>query len=80
MGSTIIQQIMGRCMRRINGIGGWGKAEYTHGRARGTLETGETTVTLYASVALFACLTLVTTGTLGSLDEKREQVVKWKVH
>lgn len=76
MGSTIIQQGTGRCKRRINGIGGWGRAEYTHGGARGTLETGETTVTLYASVALFACLTLVTTGTLGSLEEKREQVVK----
>lgn len=76
MGSTIIRQGTGRCKRRTNGIGGWGRAEYTHGGTRGTLETGETTVTLYASVALFACLTLVTTGTLGSLEEKREQVVK----
>lgn len=37
-------------------------------------------MTLYASVTLFACLTLVTTGTLGSLEEKREQSVRWKVH
>ena len=49
---------------------GWGGAEHTHGRARGTLETREATVTLNASVALFACLTLVTTGALGSLEER----------
>lgn len=48
---------------------------YTHRRARRTLETGEATVALYASVTLFACLTLVTTGTLGSLKESRRQAV-----
>lgn len=51
----------------------------THRRARGTLEAGETTVTLDASVALFACLTLVTTGALGSLEEWRRQDVRRKV-
>lgn len=53
----------------------WGGAEHTHRRARGTLEAREATVTLYASVALFACLTLVTTGALGSLEERRG--IKW---
>lgn len=47
-----------------------GGAGHTHGRARGTLETREATVTLNASVALFACFTLVTTGALGSLEER----------
>lgn len=37
-------------------------------------------MTLDASVALFACLTLVTTGALGSLEERRRQVVRRKVH
>lgn len=37
-------------------------------------------MTLYASVALFACFTLVTTGALGSLEKKGEQVVRWNVH
>ena len=55
---------------------GWGGAEHTHGRARGTLETREATVTLNASVALFACLTLVTTGALGSLEERGGQAVR----
>ena len=59
--------------------GGWRGAEHTHGRARGTLETGEATVTLYASVTLFACLTLVTTGALGSLGERRGQAVRRKI-
>lgn len=31
-------------------------------------------MTLYASVTLFACLTLVTTWTLGSLEEKRHRL------
>lgn len=56
------------------GVGG------THRRARGTLQAGETTVTLYASVALFACLTLVTTRALRSLEEWRRQAVRRKVH
>lgn len=56
-----------------------GAGEGTHRRARGTLEAGETTVTLDASVALFACLTLVTTGALGSLEEWRRQDVRRKV-
>lgn len=55
---------------------GWGGAEHTHGRAGGTLETREATVTLNASVALFACLTLVTTGALGSLEERGGQAVR----
>lgn len=65
-------------MRREDSVaaGGWGGAEHTHGRTRGTLETREATVTLNASVALFACLTLVTTGALGSLEEKRGQAVR----
>lgn len=58
--------------------GRWGGAGHTHGRARGTLETREATVTLNASVALFACLTLVTTGALGSLEERWGQAVRWK--
>lgn len=37
-------------------------------------------MTLYASVSLFACLTLVTTGALGSLEEQRRQAVGRKVH
>lgn len=57
---------------------GWGGAEHTHGRARGTLETGEATVTLDASVSLFACLTLVTTGALGSLEERQGQAIRSK--
>lgn len=69
---------MGRHKRRFSGS--WGRAEHTHRRARGTLETGETTVTLDASVSLFACLTLVTTGALGSLEKRRGHVVRWKVH
>ncbi len=60
--------------------GGWGGAGCTHGRTRGTLETREATVTLNASVALFACLTLVTTGALGSLEERWGQAVRWKFH
>lgn len=83
-----VQSIFARSTSRARGTAGTSRTRSSRGalftrragRARGTLETGETTVTLYASVALFACLTLVTTGTLGSLDEKREQVVKWKVH
>lgn len=59
--------------------GGQRGAEHTHGRARGTLETREATMTLYASVTLFACLTLVTTGALGSLEERRGLAVRWKV-
>lgn len=49
------------------------EVEYTHRRARRTLETREATMTLYASVTLFACLTFVTTGALGSLKERRRQ-------
>lgn len=67
---------MGRHEKRFNGSWGWGSTEHTHRRARGTLETGETTVTLNASVALFACLTLVTTGALGSLEKRRGQVAR----
>lgn len=55
---------------------GWGN---THRGARGTLEAGETTVTLDASVALFARLTLVTSGALGSLKEWRRQEVRREV-
>lgn len=36
-------------------------------------------MTLNASVALFACLTLVTTGALGSLEEREGQAVRWEV-
>lgn len=57
---------------------GVGVVVHTHRRARGTLETGEATVTLYASVALFACLTLVTAGALRSLGERRGQAIRWK--
>lgn len=52
------------------------ETECTHRGARRTLEAGETTMTLYASVTLFACLTLVTTGTLGSLEERRRRAVR----
>lgn len=55
MSSPITQQGLGEMMKETQcQLGaGEGLQAYSHGRARGTLETGEATVTLDASVSCY---------------------------